>query len=281
MRRDELDDGSSVASSDENDEVKARLREALSARLAHSLEWDITPIQPQEPLSRKSAGDVGAGTGENVDDEDETDEDEPPETFAFRLFGSSKATTTVVLEKDRPFKPGEGNIVARRPISFYLSRPSAREREEYASVVMTWEQIMERSRQRMWGLERPWKTIATINSSDGKPKGIKKPGSSSATEGQDGGKGKRTRLGKKARIAKRKRDKATAAKKEAEEKAKLEKEEHIKAKKKRLNHVKKLRARAKAKAKKAAERGEAVADEGASDEGSADEVTADIYMEGM
>ncbi|MBE3042598.1 DUF2011 domain-containing protein [Candidatus Bathyarchaeota archaeon] len=273
-----------MASSDKNDEEKEQLREALNARLARSLQWDITPTQPQEPPSRKHAGDAESEVKGDGDDAEETDEEEPPETFEFRLFGSSKPATTVVLEKDRPFKPGSGSIVARRPASFYLSRPSQREREEYASALMTWEQVMEKSRQRMWGLERPWKTIASLTASDGKPKRSQKAALKIVAEAREEG-SKRKRLGKKTRIARRKRDRAAAAKKEAEEKAKAEKEDHVKAKKKRLNHVKKVRARAKAKAKRAAERAAAgldpvEEDDASVDGGSADEAGADISMEG-
>ena len=280
MRRNELDEEPSVASSDENDEVKAQLRQALSAKLAKSLKWDIVSTQPEDPPLQIYGEDARPATGEDGDEVAETHEDGPPETFEFRLFGASKPATTVILEKDRPFKPGEGTIVARRPISFYFSRPSQREREEYASVLITWEQIMEKSTQRAWGLERPWKTIASITVSHGRSKSGHEGSSTFVTEDGDGKKRGRKRLGKKTRIARRKRDRAIAAKKEAEEKTRLEKEEHIKAKKKRLNHVKKVRARAKAKQKKAAERaaagGEPVGDDG----GDMDEASVDISMDG-
>lgn len=280
MRRDELDEESSVASSDENDETKAQLREALSAKLAMSLEWDLVPSQPGDLPLRNRGEQAGPAAGENGDEAVETEEDERPETFEFRLFGARKPATTVVLEKDRPFKPGEGGIVARRPTSFYFSRPSQREREEYASVLVTWEQIMEKSRQRAWGLEKPWKTIASITVSDGRSNGGQKGSATVAAGDGDGKKRTRKRPGKKSRIASRKRDRAAAAKKAAEEKARLEKEEHLKAKKKRLNHIKKVRARAKAKQKKAAERaaagGEAAGEKG----GDADGTSVDISMDG-
>lgn len=280
MRRDELDEESSVASSDENGEAKAQLREALSAKLARSLKWDLISTQPADLPPLNHDEDARPGAGEDGDEAAETDDEESPEAFEFRLFGSSKPATTVVLEKDRPFKPGEGNIVSRRPISFYFSRPSQREREEYASVLVTWEQVMENSRQRTWGLERPWKTIASITVPNGKSKSSQGESDTVAAGDGDVKKTRRKRLGKKTRIVRRKRDKAVAAKKEADEKAKLEKEEHIKAKKKRLNHVKKVRARAKAKQKKAAERA-AAGEEPIGDDGEdVHEASVDISMDG-
>ena len=277
MRRDELDEKSSVASSDENDEIKAQLREALSARLAGSLEWDVAPPQSHGPLSQEHVADAEPAAGAN---DVESEEDEPPETFEFRLFGSSKPATTVVLEKDRPFKPGEGSIVARRPISFYFSRPSQKERDEYASVLVTWEQVMKKSQQRMWGLERPWKTVASISVSKGVSRAGESGGSMAVAGGGDEKRKGRKRVGKKTRIARRKRDRAAAAKKEAEEKSRIEKEEHIKAKKKRLNHVKKLRARAKAKEKKAAERAAAGGVAGGDDEENAGEASDSMPIDG-
>lgn len=281
MRRDELNEEPPAEDNfDEGEEERARLREALNARLAGSLKWDLTEVQPEEPLPRKRPeGAVPTADGDG-DEGTETDEEEPPETFEFRLFGSTKPATTVVLEKDRPFKPGQGTIVARRPASFYFARPSPQTQQEFASVLVTWEQIMEKSRQRAWGLERPWKTIASITASDGKSKNGGKGPSTIVAEAKGEEKKGRKRLGKKTRIIRRKRERAMAAKKEAEEKAKMEKEEHVKAKKKRLNHAKKLRARAKAKEKRAAARAAGEEVEGEDDGSSADEAAADISMEG-
>lgn len=264
----------------EGEEERERLREALNARLAGSLKWDLAEVQPEEPLPRKRAEDAEPAAEEGANEGTETDEEEPPETFAFRLFGSTNPATTVVLEKDRPFKPGQGTIVARRPASYYFARPSPQTRQEYASALVTWEQIMEKSRQRAWGLERPWKTIASISVSDGKSKNGGKGQSTDDAEAKGEEKKGRKRLGKKTRIIRRKRERALAAKKEAEEKAKADKDEHLKAKKKRLNHVKKLRARAKAKEKRAAARAAGGEGEGEDDGSSADEAAADISMEG-
>lgn len=280
MRRDELNEEPPVEDNfDEGEEERERLREALNARLADSLKWDLTEVQPEEPLPQKRPEAVEAAEGDGGEGT-ETEEDEPPETFEFRMFGSSKPATTVVLEKDRPFKPGQGTIIARRPTSFYFARPSPQTRKEFESVLVTWEQIMEKSQQRAWGLERPWKTIASITVSDGKSKNDGKGPSTAVAEAKGEEKKGRKRLGKKTRIIRRKRERASAAKKEAEEKARLEKEEHVKAKKKRLNHVKKLRARAKAKEKKAAARAAGEEVEGEDGGSSADEAAADISMEG-
>lgn len=281
MRRDELNEEPPVEDKfGEGEEERERLREALNARLAGSLKWDLAEVQPEEPLPRKRAEDAEPAAEEGANEGTETDEEEPPETFAFRLFGSTNPATTVVLEKDRPFKPGQGTIVARRPASYYFARPSPQTRQEYASALVTWEQIMEKSRQRAWGLERPWKTIASISVSDGKSKNGGKGQSTDDAEAKGEEKKGRKRLGKKTRIIRRKRERALAAKKEAEEKAKADKDEHLKAKKKRLNHVKKLRARAKAKEKRAAARAAGGEGEGEDDGSSADEAAADISMEG-
>ena len=129
-----------------------------------------------------------------------------------------------------------------------------RERARYEASVVTFDQIMERSQQRFWGLERPWKTIATINLSSKRKGDLYTVVAEEEKDDDEKKKRRRKRPGKKMRIKQRTRAKAMKEKKEAEEKAKLEKEEHLKAKKRRLNHVKKLRARAKAKEKKQAAR---------------------------
>lgn len=254
-----MDEEPPVSSFEGGEEVRAQLREALSAKLAGSLHWELVPEQPLGPPSRKPSGNASPATGEygaagNGDDDAETDEEEPPEEFAFRLFGSSNAAAKVTLEKDRPFKPGQGGILVRRPPAYYLARPSQRLREEYASALVTWEQITEKSRQRFWGLERPWRTIPGTAVSEERPARCGKEAPKAAVEGREQESRGRKRLGKKTRIVRRKRDRAAAAEREAADKIRAEKEEHLKAKKKRLNQVKKVRARAKAKAQKAAAR---------------------------
>lgn len=284
---------------EESEEVRAKLREALSARLANTLQWEIVPAQPLEPQPQEASRDPNSvarrENGEaNGDNGEETDEEEPPEVFEFRMFGSSKPAAKVELEHDRPFKPGQGTILARRPTSYYFARPSPRLQREYASALVTWEQVMERSRQRLWGLERPWKTIATITTttSSGTSGNGGQGDSKVVAEGQDEEKRGRKRLGKKTRIVRRKRMRALEAKKAAEEKKReaevkkqAEKEEHLKDKKKRLNHVKKLRARAKAKAMKAAARAGGDGGQGGEGGQSGDEeadadTTMDASMEG-
>ncbi|SPN98933.1 uncharacterized protein DNG_01972 [Cephalotrichum gorgonifer] len=284
VRREELNEAPCVDSPPESEEVRAQLLEALNARMANTLEWEeLVPAQPleQQPREALSGIDLAAEreTGEG------TDEEELPEVFSFRLFGSSKPTAKVELENDLPFKPGQGGIVARRPASYYFARPSPGQKREYASALVTWEQIMERSERRCWGLERPWKTIATITTTlKGKPGCGGNGGSRIVAEGQEEEKKRRRRLGKKTRIVRRKRMRALEAKKEAEEKARAAKEESLKAKKKRANHAKKVRARAKAKAAKASARGADGGhdgDDGESNDGEAGgSNSADVTMEG-
>ena len=260
VRRNELDDRSSVDSAEVDEEARAHLREVLNSKLASSLSWDITPIQQPAAVPPPPAKiELPAEDAQDEHPTETEDEEEPPEEFEFRLFGTSQPAAKILLEKDRPFKPGEGGIIARRPISYYFARPAtAAERARYEASVMTFEQIIERSRRRFWGLERPWKTVATITVRSKRKGGLKDelPGSVVCEGPDEEGKKmrRRKRPGKKMRIKQRMREKARKEKQEAEEKARLEKDEHLKAKKKRLNSIKKVRARAKAKAKKQAAR---------------------------
>lgn len=288
VRRSELDDRSSVSSDDSDEVSRDRLRETLHAKLANSFAWDPIPAPvaasapPQTPSvhsktipTTMSGGvsqpkDLAGGDREESTATDEEQDEPLPEEFEFRLFGGpGLAATKIVLEKDRPYKPGEGTIVSRRPISFYFSRPATgNARARYEASVVTFDQIMERSQQRLWGLERPWKTVATINiSSKGKAKG---PSNATMVVATDGGEMNKTRKrpGKKKRIKKRKMAEVSKERRAAEEKAKLDKEEHLKAKKKRLNLVKRLRSRAKAKEKKQAAR-DVAANENTEAEGTA------------
>jgi hypothetical protein len=256
VRREDLDERSSVASFDEDEEAQQKLRDALSRKLAGSLSWEI--VIEEQPAPKLKPRPVDGSVDGAAADDDETEDEEPPEEFEFKLFGTTRPATKIVLEKFKPFKPGQGTIVAWRPAAYYFAGPTTpRQRAQYEAALVTWDQLMETSRRRFWGLERPWRTIAKIdNTSKAKvsAKQGQRGGSSSTivAEGTaDDGK-KRGRPGKKTRIAMRKRERVAKSKMEADEKARAAKEESLKAKKKRLNHTKKLRLRAKAKEKKIA-----------------------------
>lgn len=122
----------------------------------------------------------------------------------------------------------------------------AKQKQEYAYAAVSGEQVFERSHDRAWGLELPWKVTTITVTRKAKP----------GEEAEDGASKSKRRPGKKQRISLRKRSKAKEERKVVEAQRLTEKEEHIKDKKKRLNRLKKLRKRAKAREQKQAGKGE-------------------------
>lgn len=197
-------------------------------------------------------------------------EDGGEEGYAFNLFSTSTARTGAVAKvilDDGADALGDGALVRPRPRSHYASGPaSATDKERYRFAAVTADDIYERSSQRSWGMEMPWKVISIQATRKAKP-------SDKTVEVlmEDADKEtKRKRPGKKTRILLRERTKIKA--KAAEEAAKklVDKEEHLKDKKKRLNRIKKLRKRAKEREKKKAA-GEDVGEEDDDDSGSGDD----------
>jgi hypothetical protein len=267
VRREDLDDTSSVASCASSagggdNEERAEVQRILQEKLRHVLQWDDEPVaqggashdDPNPETARrqgaKERDDDVQGGGQAEEVEEEVEEKDGTEEFEFRLFSSVKPGFKIVLEDDRPFKPGGGGIVAKRPASYYLRPPmTAEARRRFESVSVTGDEIISRSHRPCWGLALPWKVVATLQVTSN-PATPPSSGAAALVAQEVGEKAKRTRPGKKTRIQRRQKDRAATAMKEREEEAKTTKEEHLKAKKKRLNHAKKMRARAKAKEKK-------------------------------
>jgi hypothetical protein len=194
------------------------------------------------------------GPGPNAD-EPEVEEHE------FRLFAARPTKPATVAADDTTTTPlpapakiriaspppqdaGTGAfVVPRRPDSYYFADvPDAARREELKAAAVSGEDV------RAWfaasgvweGCRVPWKVRVVTN--EGQVVGV---------NGQiDGGK-KRTRKGKKARIAVRNKMRSIQAREEAKLKSAEEKEQHLAEKKKRLNREKKLKKREKERAKKA------------------------------
>lgn len=153
---------------------------------------------------------------------------------------------------------GEGGLVARRrPQScFLVLELSPEQREQYRIAAVAGDDVLQRSRQRSWGLEMPWRVTAAATCR----------GTLEVTSGAAAGRGhgesvgqqevaghaplRRRRPGKKRRILLRSRERARTEKLASTDRQHREKEEHMRDKKKRLNRLKKLRRRAKGKDKK-------------------------------
>lgn len=275
VRRDELvneSDAESEGSNGEDDALRARL-EAQMAQTLGLVDIGVGRTVPvssgksqsrqkresrskhpsshaagEEPPQESSPSDSDDSMGE---DQPDTGDDDGREEYDFCLFGGTGAPTKVVLEDDsRP--RGEGGLEISRPRTFYLaSTASAEDKRRYLYAAVTGDQVLERSRQRWWGMEYPWRVTHITTTVKTAPDGKVQVQAVSEEE-----KGKRRRPGKKRRLAVRKKDRAQKQKEEAVAKKAEEKEEHIKEKKKRMNRLKKMRKRAKNREAKAATKGD-------------------------
>jgi len=256
VRREDLNDTSSVESlASGEDEERADLQRVLREKLQDVMGWDqhgsSFPSSTPSHGDLTSKGPAGCRRDDSRDGGAATDDkgEEPAaEEFEFRLFRSAKPGMKVILEEERPFKPGDGGIIARRPASYYVKPPaSAEERRRFETVSLTGDEVLARSSRPYWGLELPWRIVAKLEAANtAKPLPLEGPKVVTKAAGEIG---KRKRPGKKRRIARRQKDRAAKQEQEQQEKEKITKEEHLKAKKKRLNHAKKMRARIKAKEK--------------------------------
>ncbi|CAH0024190.1 unnamed protein product [Clonostachys rhizophaga] len=237
VRREELN--GSDCSEDSDVEYDAVLRARFEARLAETIK-----IGPAETETQPEPGGSRSNHGEDSDAQIEDGNGE----LEFCLFGGTGAVPTKVVLEDDSESDGEGGLVPTRPYSFYFpGRPPRKLQKEYDFSAVSGQDVLERSRQRFWGMEYPWKvTHITATRKGG-------PAAHASKENEDPN--KRKRPGKKQRIALRVKAKERAAEAEAASKQAAEKEEQVKDKKKRMNRLKKLRKRAKEKGKKIAARG--------------------------
>lgn len=140
-------------------------------------------------------------------------------------------------------------MIRGRPLSYYLVTDlSPEKKQQYEMAAVSGEDVIERSKERAWGLELPWRVI-TIKATR-KPASKQGGGAEAVAHVEDDQPAKRKRPGKKRRTAMRIKARAMAQAEEAAKQKMAEKEEHVKDKKKRLNRLKKLRRRAKKKTEK-------------------------------
>ncbi|KAM0346028.1 hypothetical protein ACHAPU_005789 [Fusarium lateritium] len=246
VRREDLNGSDNGA---ENDGVQdAELRAKLNAQMARSLGMDIY-TEPARDATMKESRPEGSRESEASDGDDDMVDvagEDQEEEFAFRLFSKAPPTQKIVLEKDTG-PTGIGAFVHGRPLSYYVvTNVPARQKQEYAMAAMSGDQIQERSHDRAWGLELPWKVTSTS---------VTRKANSDDKTGEEATEGRR-RPGKKQRISLRKRAKAREEKEAENAKKMADKEEHVKDKKKRMNRLKKLRKKAKAKEQKQTSKGE-------------------------
>jgi len=244
VRREDLIDPDSTRQSSPGEEEQAEIQARLKAHLSKFLSVDLDAL-PQEETSTQTQGEEPqAGS-----------EPEEPE-FEFRLFSTGPVQKVVLTpvddQKEGVYDENNGGIVENRPLSYYVrGELNPEQREQFQSAAISGGDVLQGAKQRAWGLELPWRvTKITMSSSQKSEKKEQQTDHSSTTiriPDQEGG-GKRKKLGKKARIATRIKQKAAAEL----EKQRMTKEEHLKEKKKRLNREKKLKRRQKEKEKKLA-----------------------------
>ncbi|PKK51880.1 hypothetical protein CI102_3693 [Trichoderma harzianum] len=192
-------------------------------------------------LSSDSESEQNAPADESASNQDAEAEDE---AYTFRLFSTAGPAPKVVLENhDRII---EGKLARGRPLSYYLVTDLPPEKKhQYEMAAVSGEDILARSKIREWGLELPWRVTNIKVTRKARPgEGV------DVTRVDDEQQAKRKRLGKKSRIAMRKKARAKEQADAAAKQKMADKEEQVKEKKKRLNKLKKARRKAKRKAGK-------------------------------
>ncbi|KAF4876004.1 hypothetical protein CGCSCA1_v004657 [Colletotrichum siamense] len=259
VRRQDLQSDSEDEAPVRDDEQDAELLAKLHARMAGMI--DLGSLEQPAPTPKKNAADKTTEDEDAAMGDAAVDEPAEPEEFEFRLFSTAPATKIALVDEDERAMEGDGDMVRKRPLSYYVAEEaSAAAREEFAAAAVSGEDVLERAKQRWWGMEMPWR-VTTI------------PGKTKKAErgGEDEEAARRRRPGKKKRIALRMKEREKKKKAEEAAQAKMGKEEALKEKKKRLNRAKKLRKRAKAKEAKAAGGGGGEADESEDSSDSGDE----------
>ena len=184
-------------------------------------------------------------------------DDDPEDEVEFRLFAAPsnvKNTAGGGVARIKLSSPGpstdEIGLLRARPQSFYFTgSPSRSEEIQLRAAAITGDQVINLSRRAWPGLQMPWRVISV----DGQSKVSSMLNNLAST----GSRPKRTRLGKKGRIAVRMRAQKQKRASEDAKKAAADKELQERMKKSKKNRDKKLRQREKEKVKKAAARAEA------------------------
>jgi hypothetical protein len=180
------------------------------------------------------------------------DEEEETELVLF----AAPASAAPQSQKIRLNSPGAGDaepgFIVKRPRSYYFADEVSSEQEaEYRASAVDAETILSMSKEPWPGCALPWK-VKKISA-----KGLTKcvlvgHGPSKTLVSVEETERKRTRKGKKARIALRKKIREREGRKAEEERLRKEKEEAEREKKTRRNREKKVKKKLRDKAKKAA-----------------------------
>ncbi|KAG6009638.1 hypothetical protein E4U21_001702 [Claviceps maximensis] len=296
VRREDLNDHVAEAWSHGADEtIDPDLQAHLNAQIAKSLDFldtTVTTTQEEAGARQRAASSPhnsrpraqqrrpSSETQEQPDEDEDEDEDDVEHDgndpsageFEFRLF-SSRLPTKVTLEDDDAATPRQGAIVYARSPSFYLAShvPEALS-SEYRVAAISGEDVLSHSHRPAWGMAYPWRVVKGVcvaHSVRGQDVCLKREVGDADRDAR-----RRTRPGKKMRIAHRQKAHVDRERRDMEMKKAMDKEEQVKEKKKRLNRLKKLRKRAKSKGMKAGGKGDD-GDDGESvedgDEGSRDE----------
>jgi hypothetical protein len=171
----------------------------------------------------------------------------------FRLFSKpshAKDNTTGATTRIRLSSPGaiegEPGLLLHRPQSYYFTGQLSREEKaRLSTAAISGDQVIQFSKRTWPGLHRPWRII--------KVDGVSRVGSL-LDQLNKAKHGRRTRLGKKGRVAVRMRAEKQKIASEAAKQAEADKELHDRMKKSKKNRDKKLRQREKEKVKKATAR---------------------------
>ncbi|TVY36962.1 hypothetical protein LOCC1_G008601 [Lachnellula occidentalis] len=187
-------------------------------------------------------------------------EDEPAE-FEFRLFSSGKIDETkpqkIVLEVEEE-ETGEGSFLRKRDATYYFAEKAVGEQKwKFESAALSGEEILDLAKRRAWGLEVPWRV--TVLKTTGKSKNTR-GGADTMVKAEAGGEIKRRRPGKKSRIILRQKKKKSDEIEEKKRRAEELKDETEREKRTRRNREKKVKKKMKEKAKKAKGAGAEVAD---------------------
>ncbi|KAK7187111.1 hypothetical protein DPSP01_004068 [Paraphaeosphaeria sporulosa] len=188
-------------------------------------------------------------SGEARDDAAESDEEAELVLFA----GPSKAGDSHKIRLTSPEASGEPGMRVQKPRSYYFADEITSEREkEYVAAAVTGADVLDIAKIPWPGCAVPWK-VRTITSSGLKQ--IVLVGHPSVPFEVDEQTKKRTRKGKKSRIALRKKMQATNDKQAEQARLAKEKEEAEREKRTRRNREKKVKRKAREQAKKEAAAG--------------------------
>jgi hypothetical protein len=193
-------------------------------------------------------------TDENNDNAAQDDEEDETELVLFAAPSSAAPQANKIRLESPDAGTGEPGFMVKKPRSYYFADEVTSDKEtEYEASAISAETVLSLSRQAWPGCALPWK-VRTITPT-GLQKSILLPHSGEMFTIEEKVH-KRSRKGKKSRIALRKKVRSREEKKVEEERKKAEAEETEREKRTRRNREKKVKKKAREKAKKAAVAGE-------------------------